>query len=244
MAKHELLNNITHKNLKVLTEKSEFLGSKVAYSVIFPFEFKHVQADYPIFFLKDKDTNQFSAIALFGFEQGENLFLSDEGWEASYIPMFVEREPFLIGFQQEQSNGEAQPLIHIDMDSPRVNEEAGINVFLEHGGNSEYLNRISTILKTLHDSKESTDLFLNTIQDLELIEPLNLDIQLNDGSNNRLSGFHTINEDKLSNLSGQQLESLNKSGLLHVIYMVIASHANLTSLIQKKDKRVKSQNSL
>lgn len=241
MAKHELLNNIEHKGLKVITEKSSFFGNNITYSLVYPFEFKHVQADYPIFFIKDENTGEFSAIALFGFEQGENLFLSDEGWEASYIPMFIEREPFLIGYHQDNNNEKAQPLIHIDMDSPRVNIDTGIDIFLEHGGNSEYINRISTILKTLHDNKATTELFLKTVEELELIEPLNLDIQLNDGSNNRLSGFYTINEDKLANLSGAQLESINKSGLLHVIYMVIASHANLTSLIKKKDDRLKQQ---
>jgi SapC len=235
MAKHELLNNIEHKDLKINTEKSAFFGNNKTYTVVFPFEFKHVQADYPIFFLKDKNTEQFNAIALFGFEQNENLFLADDGWQASYIPLMIEREPFLIGFQQS-SGEEQQPVIHIDVDSPRVSKDSGTEIFLEHGGNSDYINRISTILKAIHDSKASTELFMTRVQELELLEPLNLDIQLNDGSNNRLSGFYTINEDKLANLNGEELEGLNKSGLLHVIYMVIASHANLNSLIQKKDK--------
>ncbi len=235
MAKHELLNNIEHKDLKIITEKSAFFGNNKTYTVVFPFEFKHVQADYPIFFLKDKNTDEFSSIALFGFEQNENLFLTDEGWQASYIPLMIEREPFLIGFQ-EQNGEDAQPVINIDMDSPRVSKESGTEIFLEHGGNSEYINRISTILKAIHDSKASTDLFITRVQELDLLEPLNLDIQLNDGSNNRLSGFYTINEEKLADLNGEQLAGLNKSGLLHVIYMVIASHANLNSLIQRKDK--------
>ncbi|WP_286261117.1 SapC family protein [Thalassotalea atypica] len=236
MARHELLNNIEHKELKINTEKSAVLGNNTTYTLVYPFEFKHVQADYPIFFLKDKSSDSFNAIALFGFEQSENLFLTDEGWQASYIPMMIEREPFLIGYQKNDEASEVQPVIHIDMESPRVGTESGTSVFLEHGGNSDYINRISTILKTIHDSKASTELFIKRVTELELIEPLNLDIKLNDGTNNRLSGFYTINEDKLTSLNGQQLEELNKSGLLHLIYMVIASHANLTSLIQKKDK--------
>ncbi|MCH2055617.1 MAG: SapC family protein [Thalassotalea sp.] len=234
MSNHVLLNNIEHKDLKIITEKSAKFGNNKTYSTVYPFEFRHAQADYPIFFLKDNQ-EQFSAIALFGFEQSENLFLTNEGWQASYIPLMVEREPFLIGFQQNEQN-EPNPVIHVDMDSPRVSESEGIDVFLPHGGNSEFINRVSTILKTIHDSKQSTDLFMETVQELDLLEPFNLDIQLNDGSNNRLTGFYTINEDKLTQLSGDQLASLNKSGLLHLIYMVIASHANLTALIQKKDK--------
>lgn len=240
MANHQLLNNIEHKDLKIITDKSAYFGNNVTYSLVYPFEFKHAQADYPIFFLQEKDSEKVSPIALFGFAQQENLFLDENGWDATYIPLMIEREPFLIGYQQQTGETESQPVVHIDLDSPRVSKESGVPVFLEHGGNSEYINRVSTILKTIHDSKASTDLFINRIQELGLLEPFNLDIQLSDGSNNRLAGFHTINEDKLAQLDGEQLAGLNKSGLLNLIYMVIASHSNINRLILKKDKRLKA----
>jgi hypothetical protein len=41
-------------------------------------------------------------------------------------------------------------------------------------------------------------------------------------------------------LTGEQLEKLNKSGLLKLIYMVIASHENINALIQHKDKLVQA----
>ncbi|MFT5758844.1 MAG: hypothetical protein ACI9LM_003592 [Alteromonadaceae bacterium] len=237
MSNHALLNNIDHKELKIKTEKSEQYGNNSMHSVIFPFEFKHVQADYPIFFHKDNASNEFTALALFGFKERENLFLKDGKWAASYIPLMVEREPFLIGYQTHIENGETlkNTVIHINLASPRVNKEQGTDIFLPHGGNSEYINKISSILKAIDDSKASTQLFMDTIKAYDLFEPFNLDIQRKDGSNNRLSGFYTINEDKLSQLDGAQLEHLNKSGLLMLIYMVIASHANINALIQRKD---------
>ncbi len=237
MTNHVLLNNIEHQDLKIITDKDEKYGNNTMYSVVYPFEFKHAQADYPIFFHKDETNNNYTALALFGFQEKENLYLSNGGWQASYIPLMVEREPFLIGHQSQVENGESieSPVIHLDLDHPRVSKEQGSDIFLPHGGNSEYINKISSMLKAIHDSKATNELFMNTVKELDLFEPFNLDIQLNDGSNNRLSGFHTINEDKLANLSGEQLEKLNKSGLLMLIYMVIASHANINSLIQKKE---------
>lgn len=232
MSNYQLLNNIEHKDIKVDIEKSSSFGNSQSYSMIFPFEFKHAQADYPIFFVKDKQ-DQFVSIALHGFEQEENLFLTDKGWQADYIPLMVEREPFLIGFQGEEGN--PQPVIHIDMDNPRVNKEKGLDVFLPHGGNSDYINRISTILKTIHDNQQASQDFMNKLEELNLIESFNLDIQMRDGSNNRLAGFYTINEDKLKTLTGEQLAELNQSGMLNLIFMVIASHSKVTSLINKKD---------
>jgi len=150
----------------------------------------------------------------------------------------VEREPFLIGKQSTQVDGETvdNQVIHIDLDNPRVSKEEGTEIFLSHGGNSEYINKVSAMLKAIHDSKTSTDLFMNTVSELDLIEPFNLDIELSNGTNNRLTGFYAINEEKLADLTGEQLASLNKSGLLMLIYMVIASQANITALIQKKDR--------
>ena len=54
MTNHVLLNNIEHHDLKIITDKSEKYGNDTMYSVVYPFEFKHVQADYPIFFIKMK----------------------------------------------------------------------------------------------------------------------------------------------------------------------------------------------
>jgi hypothetical protein len=51
---------------------------------------------------------------LFGFQDGENLFLKADGWDAPEIPLMIERQPFLIG-----RNGE-EMLVHVDLDSPRV----------------------------------------------------------------------------------------------------------------------------
>jgi len=237
MANHVLLNNVEHQDLKIITEKSANFGNDKMYSVVFPFEFKHVQADYPIFFHKETSINAFTALALFGFKENENLFLKAGKWQASYIPLMIEREPFLIGLQNQHIEGESieSPVIHIDLDNPRVNKKEGVDVFLPHGGNSDYLSKVSATLKAIHDSKTSNELFYKTVTDLDLLEPLNLDIQLKDGTNNRLTGFYTINEEKLASLNGEQLETLNKSGLLMLIYMVIASHSNINAMIQRKD---------
>ena len=242
MAKHALLNNIEHKDLRVITEKSAHYGDNKMSSVVFPFEFKHVQAHYPIFFHVDSASQTINAIALFGFEQGENLFLNDSGWDANYIPLMVEREPFLIGHQTLTENGREtkNSVIHIDLDSPRVSKTQGQPLFLEHGGSSDYVSKMSAVLKTIEDGAATTELFMKTLKELNLLEPFNLDITLRNGSQNRLAGYHTINEDALRALRGDTLQDLNRSGVLSIIYMVIASHENMRILVAKKDKLTKT----
>ena len=50
-------------------------------------------------------------------------------------------------------------------------------------------------------------------------------MELDDGSQNRLVGFHTINEERLGALGGDVLERLSKAGHLQAAYMAIASKA-------------------
>ncbi len=237
MTNHVLLNNVDHKDLKVITTRSAAYGDNVQCAITFSWEFRSIQAHYPVFFSKSGETGEFTAVAMFGFEEKENLFLSDEGWDANYIPLMIRREPFLIGFQQPGASGgsEREPVIHVNIDSPRVSESDGEAAFLAHGGISPYLEQTNSILNTINEGYSVHQLFLEALAEHNLLEPFALDIQLDDGSQNRLMGFHTINEEALSELSGDVLGSLNEKGFLLPIYMALASLSNIRELIARKN---------
>lgn len=239
MTKHALLNNIDHKDLKVITTRSADYGDDVMWSLTFAAEFRSVQSHYPIFFRKDSSSGKFRAVAMFGFEDKENLFLTSEGWDASYVPLTIERQPFLIGYQRPPGSDaeEQQLVIHIDLDSPRVSDIEGETVFMPHGGLTPFLERINSILLMMHDGLESDARFVDAILALGLLEPFTLDVELKDGSKNRLSGFYTIDEDKLRHLGADALAKLNSDGHLLPIYMVIASMSNIRDLIDRRNSR-------
>ena len=67
MARYELLNNIQHKNLRVITRAGAQYGDNVGLVVTFPTEYADVQREYPIFFRKDATTGEYSSVALLGF---------------------------------------------------------------------------------------------------------------------------------------------------------------------------------
>lgn len=241
MANYELLNNIDHKDLRVIIDRSAEYGDDVWYAATFPAEFRNLQRHYPIFFMKNPDTGEFHAVAMFGFEDGENLFLDENGWNAAYIPLNVMRMPFLIGFQDQGEQGKTtrEPVITVDMDSPRVNTERGEPVFLEQGGNSPYIEQVGSILKVLHEGVQRSAPFFATLADLNLLESFVLDVQLDDGSEHRLAGFYTINEDVLRRLTADNLAMLNTRGYLEPIYMAIASMSHIPDLIDRKNRRRK-----
>ena len=56
MARHEMLNNIAHKDLRIITRHGPEFGENVGTVVTFPTEYGDVQRDYPIFFRLDPAT--------------------------------------------------------------------------------------------------------------------------------------------------------------------------------------------
>lgn len=225
-----LLNNVDHKDLRIITDRAARVGDNVMSAITFPSEFRSLQAHYPIVFQKAADGSTFQPMALFGFQEQENLFLGDTGWDATYVPLVIERQPFFIGVSGEEL------MVHVDLDSPRISRTSGEPVFLTHGGSTEFLERMNSVLLAIHQGLQSTPSFIAALLAHDLLESFVCDIELNDGSQNRLAGFYTINEERLNGLGGLALEQLNQAGHLQAIYMVIASLSNFRALIERKNR--------
>lgn len=237
--KYVLLNNVEHQNLRVITERSARYGDDVSYAMTFPLEFRNIQSCYPIFFRKDASTGQFSPVALFGFQPRENLYLSDAGWDAHYIPLMIRRHPFVIGFQRVQGEGDTkEPVVSIDMNSPRVSETEGEALFLEHGGISDYLTSMTEILETIRLANEMNVGFVDALLELDLIESVTMQIELKDRSKHELLGYYTINEEKLMQLDGDALGRLHSSNYLESIFMILASLSRFRTLVEKKNAQL------
>jgi hypothetical protein len=231
MANPVLLNNIDHKDLRVITRHGADLGDNRAFVATFPAEFRQLQAHYPIIFRKDDAGQGYEPIALFGFESDENLFLEGQAWDAATIPLLVSRLPFLIGQHGEEL------MIHVDLDSPRVSKAEGEAVFLPHGGMTPYLEDVNSMLLAIHEGMQANAGFIEALLKNELLEGFSLDITLDDGSQHRFGGFYTINEDRLALLPAATLDRLHKAGYLAAIYFQIASLSNFRALIDRKNRK-------
>jgi hypothetical protein len=231
MTNNVLLNNVDHKGLRIITTRGAQYGDDVMFALTFPSEFRNIQAHYPIVFRKNAQ-GQFDPIALLGFQEQQNLFLTRRGWDASYIPLTIERLPFLIGFSADK-----QPMVHIDLASPRVSRTEGEPIFLEHGGNTEFLERMNSVLLAIHQGIAGVQPFVAALMEQELLESFVLDVQLANGSQNRLTGFYAINEERLLGLNGAVLERFNRAGYLQALHMAIASLSQFRALIERMNKR-------
>lgn len=232
MTRPALLDNVSHRHLRVRTERSAALGDARQSALALPGEFRQLQAHFPIVFqLIDGDAG-FQPIALFGLEEGQNLFLSAAGWDASAMPMSLQREPFLIGRAADDSLQ-----LHIDLDSPRVvrpeEGELGSALFLPQGGFSDYLDHVVALMESLHAQVQQLPAFVEAMTRHQLLEPFVFDLELPGAAPMRLTGLFTLNEERLLALPGAVLETLARDGHLLPAMLQIASLAQLPVLAHR-----------
>jgi hypothetical protein len=236
MSQHQILNPADHGQLRIHIEAGAEFGDNVMASLAMPAEFREVQAHYPIVFRRDAETGKLAALALFGFEAGENLYLDGSTWEARYRPMAHAVQPFLIGRPAEEG---AAPQVHIDMANPRVAKGGeGMRVFDETGAPTPYLESMANMLGDLDYGWHEGAAFFTALEAYGLVEPFTLEVTLDDGSVQSLVGYLTIHEERLSSLDGEALTDLMAQGHLARIYMVLASLAQFGNLVARKNRKI------
>lgn len=214
------LNSQTHRALHVTPSGQDarnFVGVVIA-------EFPHLIPHYPILFSKDAETGAFYCGAMLGFDPDENLF-SGEGANV-YRPLNLQRGPFFTAGSE----------LVIDLDSPKVG--AGERLFDDDGAPTAYLKSIMALFRDLVPGIERSRIFTETLLGLKLIEPIDIDIGLDDGTKRSLVGLYTINKDVLRELPDADVLTLFRRGYLHLIHLMIGSLAHIPVLARKKNNRL------
>ena len=234
MSQYEILDKDKHRQLRIRTGYGAELGDAVMYVMTYPMEFRDIQSCYPILFTKDPNTGGFFAAAVFGFEADQNLFLRDDGWDASYVPTLVQRQPFLIATGAEGDN--QTPVVSLDLDHPRVSQDEGQALFDDEGAPSAFLNQKIALLDKLHRGLQHGKGFIDALLQHELLEQITLDIAFNDGDKKSVEGFYSIAEERLYQLKGDVLESLNEAGYLQPVFMAVASLSRIRDVIERRNQ--------
>jgi hypothetical protein len=235
MSQYETLNTEKHRQLRIRTGYSAALGDAVMYTMTYPMEFRDIQNCYPILFAKDPNTGGFFSAAILGFEADQNLFLNDDVWDAPYVPALMQRQPFLIATAGE--GDDKPPVVSLDLDHPRVSQDDGEALFNSDGKPSEFLNQKIALLDKLHRGLQHSSGFIDTLLKHELLEQITLDIAFNDGEKKSLQGFYSIAEERLYQLQGDALESLNQAGYLQPVFMAVASLSRMRDLIERRNRQ-------
>ncbi len=222
------LSKETHRALKVDARASAAYGDNQRFVKVIVSEFAHLLVHYPILLSKDAATGQFYCGAMLGFDDGENLFLEEWAERELYRPLSLQRMPFY-------AHG---PDLAIDLDHPRVGVAGGKALFTESGQPTKYLQSIIWAFQDLAPGIETTKLFIARLLELRLIEPIDLEVEFEDGAMRRCVGLYTVNQEVLSTLPDETVVELFRRGYLRLVHYMIASLKQFPILARKRNGRI------
>jgi hypothetical protein len=222
------LDKEAHRSLKVDGRASAAYGDDRNFVQVMVTEFPLLVVHYPIFFSKDANTGGLYCGVMLGITEGENLFLEEWAEREFYRPLALQRGPFY-------AHG---PDLAIDLDHPRVGAEGGKPLFTEHGQPTKYLQSIIWAFQDLKPGIETTQFFVTRLLELNLIEPVDIEVEFEDGSIHQCRGLYSVNQETLSRLSDAVVLELFRRGYLRLIHLMIASLKQFPLLARKKNARL------
>jgi hypothetical protein len=182
-------------------------------------EFLPAAPYYPILFTKHPETGAFYAGVVMGLEPGENLIATD-GRLADYRPADLERQGFFVADDQ----------LVIDREHPVFAAPDGHPVFDALGEPTPALRRIQTALHMLHRGIGETDAFIARLLALQLLEPIAVTMDFDDGQHVQLDGLYTVSLDALHALPDATALDLFRRGDLQLVYAQTGSVRHLRTL--------------
>ena len=253
-----VLDAVDHHDLRIDLRRGAAFGDAINVVTIVPAELAAAQRDYPIVLRRDpfgKDArgeghepgsgpaHPVQMVALLGLDRDENLFLEgapdDMRWLDRHIPLVLQRGPFLIGRSDRDLAGDAvsPPRVHIDLGHPAIGADGGEPVFLPQGGHSPYLDHIIRVLGLIDEAPTATAAMIDAFIAADLIEPLTLQIALDETICYDVPDCYGISATRLAGLDAAALSRLNAAGVLGAAFMIAASLGNVAALIERKNRK-------
>jgi hypothetical protein len=217
-----------HRSLTVDGRASAAYGDNQRFVQVIVGEFPRLVVHYPLLLSKNAETGQIYCGAMLGFDEGENLFLDQWTEREFYRPLSLQRGPFYA----------SGPELAIDLDHPRVGAEGAKPLFTDQGQPTRYLQSIIWAFQDLKPGVEMTKLFVARLLELKLIEPVDVEVEFDDGTLRKCIGLYTINQPVLEKLPDEVVVELFRRGYMRLIHLMIASLKHIALMARKKNSRL------
>ena len=218
-----------HKGWSVKTENDFSFAREVNSVPVLAAEFATSALEYTIIFAGDGDV-VFPSVIL-GMKEGQNSQVKEDGtWDGRYVPAFFRRYPFVFAASENQDTF----TLCIDEEYEGLNKKGkGERLFDVDGKRTLYLENVLAFSTEYQAQFTRTQAFAKRLQDLDLLEPAQAQFNTAGGERTKLSGFKTINREKLRNLPADTLAEMAKTDELELCYLHLQSLNNLTPMTQR-----------
>lgn len=227
------LSNTTHKHFKVAPDsKIAFAGAQQIMRIRVT-EVPQAATDFPIVFTRNGRDGSWVLSILTGIGQHTNSFVKNQTWTAIFQPAAMQTHPLYLIRSAKDDNAYT---IGIDAQSDAFSNDSGEPLFDQKGAPSLYLSRVKAMLEAGIKADIATHHFTQAAEQLGLLKPIDLNMTYASGSNQKLAGLYVLDEAKLNQLKGAQLEELNKAGYLVPMHAMLISLHQLNSLIRNNNE--------
>lgn len=218
-----------HGDLSVKTGNNFAFARQVNSVPLMAAEFENAAAEYAVVFAGTAD--EIIPVVLLGVRDGENLFVNDDGtWGGRYVPAFLRRYPFVFASTDDGANF----TLCVDEEFEGCNRKGrGERLFDGDGERTQYLQGVLGFLQAYQVQFRRTQALTKRLSELDLFESMQARFTLRDGRVLTLSGFLTVNRDRLKALSGEQLAQLAAADELELIYLHLQSMRHLSATAER-----------
>ena len=218
-----------HKDLAIKAGLSYEFAKKVNSVPLTAVEFAQAAAEYPIVFAGTEEAVMPAVIL--GVRESENLYVDDSGaWRGKYIPLFVRRYPFVFSTDKTGKNF----ILHIDESFDGCNREGrGERLFDNDGQQTQYLRSVLNFLQDYQGRFMRTKQYCDRLKSLELLQPMQAQFNLTSGERRSLSGFMTVDREKLKAVSVEDLETMFRNEELECTYLHLHSLRHFGDMIER-----------
>ena len=228
------LNNKQHANLKIQQSNDVSRFKKQHLIPITVQDFIPLSTEFPIVFVKNEETGQFTSVAMMGIRSGINLYCQDVKWSCAVAPIGFHNAPLSLVKTSENSD---EVIVCFDEKSSLISTDTGNALFDEQGQQSEFLNRKTQALLSVAEFTEQTQAIINILAQKKLLTSKQLNVKLTSEQEPVLiSGIYLIDEKVLNTLSTEEFEDFRTKGLLPLIYAHLASLHQITRLTMKQNE--------
>jgi len=218
-----------HKDLSIKAGLTYDFARQVNSVPLTAVEFDHAAAEYPIIFAGNEETVMPAVIL--GIESAENLYVDENGaWRGKYIPAFVRRYPFVFSSDEATNN----LILHIDEDFSGCNRDGrGERLFDNDGQQTQYLRGVLGFLQDYQGRFLRTRQYCDRLKALDLLQPVQAQFNLTTGEQRSLSGFMTVNREKLKAIPAEDLETMFRNDELECTYLHLHSLRHFADMIER-----------
>jgi hypothetical protein len=194
-------------------------------------EFIHASRHYPIVF---SISDQPVPLGLFGLNEGINTFFDDSGKmvEQVYVPAYVRRYPFMLAKLTPESE---ELSLCFDPTSELIGDFAEGNPLFADDQPSEACKATLDFCRNFEEAGMRTNAFVEELKKHDLLMDGEVSIQQQGNDQPFVyRGFKMVDQEKLRELRGDVLRTMNQNGMLALIFAHLFSLEHISNVFGRQ----------